>query len=524
MAKPHPVHYRQLCGALLVLAMLAGCGRRVGGLPAVAPALKPPSTALAADTDTHLARTIEPLTAAHPGRSGFHLLSNGIEALAARLLLASRAERSIDVQYYLLHADLTGYVFVAQLLKAADRGVRVRLLLDDITTKGHDPGIAALDSHPNIEVRIFNPFARGVGRWWSAVTDFGRVNHRMHNKSMTFDNQATIVGGRNVGDEYFDARADMNYTDLDFLAVGPVAQEVSRAFDDYWNSPVGVPVAALVGAPKGPEELERVRANVTAQADEARRTTYRAAFESSLSELVAFRASDLQWAEWTLAVDPVEKAEPGFDARRSEQLSAQLRPTAESAQAEFVLVSPYFVPLDRGVDWFRRMRRRGVRVVVVTNSLSSTDVSPVHAGYSRSRKALLEAGVELWEVREDPARRDRQHRGLGYSASSLHTKAFVVDRRRLFVGSFNFDPRSVDINTEMGIVVESPSLASRAAENLFAALPTHAYRLRLGTGGDVEWVAQESGAEVVYHAEPHTGFWRRFQVGVLRLLPIDGQL
>jgi putative cardiolipin synthase len=486
--------------------------------------LKPPSTALAVAPDTRLARSIAPLTAAHPGRSGFYLLSNGIEALAARLLLASRAERSIDVQYYLLHADLTGYVFVEQLLKAADRGVRVRLLLDDITTKGHDPGIAALDSHPNIEVRVFNPFSRGVGRWWSIVTDPGRVNHRMHNKSMTFDNQATIVGGRNIGDEYFDARVDMNYNDLDFLAVGPVAPAVSRAFDLYWNSAVAVPVAALVDAPAEPQRLERLRTFLTAQADEARRTTYRAAFASSLSELLAFREDRLKWEPWTLAVDPVQKAQPGFDPRRSEQLSAQLRPIAEAAETEFVLVSPYFVPLDRGVEWFRRMRERGVRVVVVTNSLSSTDVSPVHAGYSGSRRALLEAGVELWEIREDPARRDRQRRGLGYSASSLHTKAFVVDRRHLFVGSFNFDPRSVDINTEMGIVVDSPSLATRAVDNLLTALPTHAYRLRLDAGGDLEWVAQENGAEMVYRTEPHTGFWRRFQVGVLSLLPIGGQL
>jgi cardiolipin synthase C len=228
--------------------------------------------------------------------------------------------------------------------------------------------------------------------------------------------------------------------------------------------------------------------------------------------------------QWTLVVDPPDKAQAGFEARRSEQLTRQLRPTADAAQSEFVLVSPYFVPQDRGVEWLRGMRQRGLRVVVVTNSLSSTDVTPVHAGYSRSRKRLLEAGVELWEIRDDPARRDRERRGLGHSASSLHTKAFAVDRRYLFVGSFNFDPRSADINTEMGIVVDSPSLAAPAVERLFQVLPTQAYRLRLDADGDIEWVAQENNTEVVYRTEPHTSFWKRFQVGFLRLLPIEEQL
>jgi putative cardiolipin synthase len=415
-------------------------------------------------------------------------------------------------------------VFVNELLKAADRGVRVRLLLDDMTTKGIDIGLAAFDSHPHIEVRIFNPFSHRTARWWDMVTDLGRVSHRMHNKSMTFDNAVTIVGGRNVGDEYFDARQDMNYNDLDFLAIGPVVQEVSQAFDAYWNSAAAVPMAALVDAPKGPQDLEQLRKYLAAQVEAAMQTPYRAAFDSSLAEALTFRGDRLTWETWTLAADPPEKVEAGFETRRAEQLTGQLRPTADAARTEFVLVSPYFVPRDQGLKWFQGLRQRGLRVVVVTNSLSSTDVSPVHAGYSRTRKALLQAGVELWEIRDDPTRRDRQRRGLGQSASSLHTKAFAIDRRYLFVGSFNFDPRSVNINTEMGIVVDSPELTAPALGRLFRALPTHAYRLRLDAGGDIEWVAQENNSEVVYRTEPHTTFWRRFTVGFLRLLPIEEQL
>jgi cardiolipin synthase C len=525
MASTHVLcRYGLVRSGLVLLLLLPGCAGLFGRTPTIAPSLKTPSTALEASPNTRLGQAVTPLAAAHPGRSGFYLLTHGIEALAARLLLSLRAERSIDLQYYLLHADLTGYIFVEHLLKAADRGVRVRLLLDDMTTKGHDAGLAALDSHPHIEIRIFNPFSQRSSRWWDFVTDLERVNHRMHNKSMTFDNQVTIVGGRNIGDEYFDARPDMNYNDLDLLGIGPVVQEVSQAFDAYWNSAAAVPVLALVDAPQGPQDLEQLRQRLAVQVEAAMQTPYRAAFKSTLAELLAFQRDSLKWEQWTLVVDPPEKVQAGFEARQSEQLTSQLRPAVEAAQTEFVLVSPYFVPRHSGVEQFRRLRQRGLRVVIVTNSLSSTDVAPVHAGYSRSRKALLEAGVELWEIRDDPTRRDRERRGLGHSASSLHTKAFAVDRRYLFVGSFNFDPRSMNINTEMGIVLDSPSLAAPALDGLFQALPASAYRLRLNADGDIEWVAQENNTEVVYRTEPHTSFWQRFSVGFLRLLPIEGQL
>jgi putative cardiolipin synthase len=240
--------------------------------------------------------------------------------------------------------------------------------------------------------------------------------------------------------------------------------------------------------------------------------------------LVAHHADSLAWEAWTLVVDPPDKVHKTFDPQHTAPLTAQLRSVVDAAQTELVVVSPYFVPGTQGVAWFRALRERGMRVVIVTNSLSSTDVSPVHAGYSRYRKDLLQAGVELWELRADPERLSRRRRGLGQSNSSLHTKAFIVDRRHFFVGSFNFDPRSVDLNTEMGIVLDSPTLAVPALDLLFQALPTHAYQLRLDADGHIEWVAQENGIEVIYHTEPETGFWRRFSVGFMRLLPIEGYL
>jgi putative cardiolipin synthase len=256
----------------------------------------------------------------------------------------------------------------------------------------------------------------------------------------------------------------------------------------------------------------------------AKQTPYRAAFERAYRELVAHHVDRLTWESWTLVVDPPDKAQEKFDPQRTAPLTSQLRPVVDAAQTELVVVSPYFVPGKQGVERFRELRARGIRVVIVTNSLSSTDVSPVHAGYSRYRKDLLKAGVELWELRADPERLSRRRRGLGQSNSSLHTKAFVVDRRYFFVGSFNFDPRSVNLNTEMGIVLDSPTLAVPALDTLFQALPTRAYKLRLDADEQIEWVAQENGTEVVYHTEPETGFWRRFSVGFLRLLPIEGYL
>jgi putative cardiolipin synthase len=331
---------------LLAMGLLNSCAGRRTAAHFSYP--KTPTTALEASPDTSLGQLVAPLAAAHPGQSGFYVLSDGIEALAARLQLAQKAERSIDLQYYLLHADLTGYVFVDQLLKAADRGVRVRMLLDDITTQGYDVGIAALDSHPHIEVRIFNPFSRRSGRGLDFVTDLKRVNHRMHNKSMTFDNTATIVGGRNIGDVYFDARPDMNYNDLDLLAFGPVAQDVSHAFDLYWNSTASVPVLALVDAPEGPQDLERLRQQFAAQVEAAKQTPYRAAFERAYRELVAHHVDRLTWESWTLVVDPPDKAQEKFDPQRTAPLTSQLRPVVDAAQTELVVVSPYFVPGKQG--------------------------------------------------------------------------------------------------------------------------------------------------------------------------------
>ncbi|MHA1529318.1 MAG: phospholipase D family protein [Alphaproteobacteria bacterium] len=502
---------------LVLIGLLGACA----GVPFDAP--KTPSRAFGDTAETRLGLTVAPLAETRPGQSGFYLLSDGIEALAVRLLLSERAERSIDAQYYLLHNDITGRLFVAALLKAADRGVRVRLLLDDIDTAGYDAAMAALDSHPNIEIRLFNPFPRGQSQLISLVTEFGRVNRRMHNKSMTFDNQATIVGGRNIGDIYFSAQEGSNYNDLDVLGFGPVASKVSEAFDDYWNSSVVVPASALLDQAT-PAELDALRARIPEIIETAKQSPYGAALKDAVLEAIAADETILTWSQATIVADPPAKAAKTYDGKHPGQLSSVLGPVVRAAEKELVVISPYFVPRDSGVELFRELTGRGVRVVILTNSLASNDVVPVHAHYARYRKALLEAGVELWEVRPKNANRDRLRRGLGYSRSSLHGKVFAVDGRYIFIGSFNWDPRSLDINTEMGAYIDSPGLTGPALERFERALPTAAYRLHLTGAGAIEWHALEDGQEVIYQDEPGASSWKRFTAGLYRLLPIENLL
>jgi len=502
---------------LLVVLVVQGCGtgpRQVEKTVSVAPA----------DTGTtFLARRADSLGNPHDGRSGFYLLNNGIEALAARLMLSERAERTIDAQYYLVHNDAAGQLFAGQLLDAADRGVRVRLLIDDMDTSGYDDMTAALTRHPNIEIRLFNPFRRGPGKMIASLFEFNRINRRMHNKSMTFDNQVTIVGGRNIGDEYFAAHEDSNYDDLDVLGVGPIAQEVSRTFDEYWNSPYAVPASAVVRDKDGDLSLDEARERLSALVESARQTEYGEALTHGIRGAVDSGTITLDWVPAKVFADPPQKA--AGETEESEILISEMAPFVRSAQNELVVSSAYFVPGPRGTAFLTGLAEKGVNVRILTNSLDSTDVEPVHGHYARYREELLGAGVELWELRPDNERPDRDWIGLGHSLSGLHTKAFAIDRRYLFVGSFNWDPRSANINTEMGILLDAPAFAQEAVRGLHEKLPRAAYRLHLNEDGEIEWLARrEDGVWVAYGSEPSDSGWRSFRTNVYGILPIGGQL
>lgn len=460
-----------------------------------------------------------------PGQSGFYPMVDGIDALAARLLLAQRAEVSIDVQYYLIKNDIIGRVFVLSLLHAADRGVRVRLLLDDMFTSGYDVGIAALESHPNFEVRIFNPFNRGAaGRVGSALTSFSRINRRMHNKSFTVDNTITLIGGRNIADEYFGVREDSAFGDLDVVAIGPIVQDVSDMFDTYWNHETALPAPAFLKELDDREAgLDELRDRLEAANDEIRSSTYAGAVRERIYDYVAEDESIFSWAPYELVVDSPDK---GIKSRaaEAESITTGLARSINGAESELIIVSPYFVPLKTGIQKLIDLQTSGIDVTVITNSLAANNQFTVHSGYSPSRKPLLEAGVKIWEVRPDATIAGTEFIDASGATATLHTKAFIVDRRELFIGSFNFDPRSANINTELGVVIKDPEMSTFFAERLDAAYQEFAYQVFLNEKGKVRWRGWEDSKEVIFDKEPETSWWTRFKAGFVKILPIKSQL
>ncbi|MDB5917380.1 MAG: hypothetical protein JWR40_1614 [Massilia sp.] len=507
----------------LSLSLLAGCA----GLPSLDGRIA--SSALLDTAGTALGQAVAPLLAEHPGKSGLYALADGRDAFAARAVLANAAQRSLDVQYYIWHNDITGALLFGALRAAAERGVRVRLLLDDNGTAGLDDTLALLDAHTNIEVRLYNPFVlRGV-RILGYLTDFSRLNRRMHNKSFTVDGQATIVGGRNIGDEYFGAAGDVLFSDLDVMAIGPAVKEVSHDFDRYWNSASAYPASSLLAAPDGDSAAAVTRAQATIEQTPTARAYRVTLRDSSFVAQMRSRSLPFEWATARLVSDdPAKTLSRASDASR---LMPQLRDLVGAPARSLDLVSAYFVPGDTGTAAFSKLAKSGVAVRVLTNSLEATDVPAVHAGYAKSRKPLLAAGVKLYELRATWQPDDRRRRAgraggsvggsLGSSSSSLHTKTFAVDNQQVFVGSFNFDPRSARLNTEMGFVIDSPTMARQLDTRMTGGVAERAYEVRLGADGELVWIEHNGGVEKRYDSEPGAGWWRRLQVQVLSWLPID---
>lgn len=478
--------------------------------------------------DTTLGKAIQTSESAHPDQSGFHLLPRGLDAFAARVLLAYRAERTIDAQYYLMHNDLTGKLFLDVLLKEANLGVRVRLLVDDMALDDDkDMSVAALDAHPNIEIRVFNPFGRGTSRWIQYVSRLGDVTRRMHNKSFTIDNQVTIIGGRNIGNEYFAVDDNLVFGDLDVLAVGPVVDAVSATFDLYWNDALSFPVTALVKGNSTAEHLAAMQRYLTEFARQQRDSAYlRALRESPVVDLIRNWSFDFEWGAAEVLYDDPAKITAARDQDHL-MLATQLNPYLDRVNQELLIFSPYFVPGKDGVAQLLKMRERGVRVRVITNSLASTDVAIVHAGYARYRHDLLRAGVELYEVDRTLTRKQRREKKgpTGSSKASLHAKSFVIDRERVFIGSLNFDPRSIIENTELGMMIESPAIATEMTGWFDEIAERASFRLAFGKDRNgntqLRWHRDREGGSEVYITEPNTSFWRRFGVGFMRLLPIE---
>lgn len=478
-----------------------------------------PSPALAPHARSGLGKLLAPLVAQHAGQTGIQPIDDARLAFAARVLLARRATLSLDIQYYIWRGDISGRLLLEELFRAAKRGVRVRLLVDDNGTAGLDAELVALDRLANAEVRLFNPFMLRWPRVINYIFDFPRLNRRMHNKSFTADGVATIVGGRNVGDEYFGASREQLFADMDVLAVGEIVSAVSADFDRYWSCASAWPVAAVVrGAPR-PRRPPADHRRLTGQ--------YRQVIADAVAERLLTGTDAFEWTQVRMVSDDPTKGLG--QAPHHGLLAAKLGDAMGAPTRSLGLISAYFVPTRAGTQLFTGLADGGVDVAILTNALRATDVALVHAGYATCRRTLLEAGVQLWELKGGEA--DRVRLGLRPSGSrpkatfrsrgsALHAKTFSIDRKRLFVGSFNFDPRSIRLNTELGFVIESPVLATRLQDLFETRLFEAAYRLTL-QHGKLAWIEALPDGPIVHTTEPGTRWYQRQLLALIGRLPIE---
>jgi putative cardiolipin synthase len=501
--------------SLFLLLTLSGCV----GIPFDYPRTE--SYSSPADTATFLGQAAETFRQRHGDLTGVVSLPHGLDALGVRMRFMERAERTIDAQYFILKNDRAGALFAGKLVLAADRGVKVRLLIDDVFSYGIDEQLTLMNTHPNIEVRLFNPLSRQSFKYWSYLLDFSRANRRMHNKSFTVDNSFSIVGGRNIGEEYFELKQDVLFDDYEVLVMGPVVSDISDSFDNYWNSALAVPIEAFE-VDVDPAGLDRWRDLMALQtADSA--SIYSQSLDSKV--LARLRDGSLQPAAVEAAVvgDPAEKLEAKVGDPELAVMARDFGDRFRLAQQEVLIVTPYFIPSKTGSQLIQELVGRGVRVVIVTNSLASTNHVPVHAHYAKYRKQLLRAGAELWEIR---AKNPGETTQWGYRPElvTLHSKATAIDRSTVFVGSINFDPRSLRVNTEMGLFLESRELGHVFTANLFLDLRRVAYRVELDERGNLRWIYEHGAKREVVTREPETGWGRRMAARIYRLLPIEGQL
>ncbi|MCP3705588.1 phospholipase D family protein [Paraburkholderia sp. CNPSo 3274] len=509
---------------VIVLAfMVAACA----GLP---PQTNQPQTFALQHTEaTRLGTQFVPEEQKHPGDTAFHLLQDPTDAIVARIMLAGTADRSLDLQYYIWHDDLVGRELAAALLKAADRGVRVRVLLDDLGTNADDQVLLTLNSHPNLQIRLFNPVASRHFKSLATALEFSRVDRRMHNKAMIADNEAAILGGRNIGDEYFGASNVVAFGDLDVLVHGPVVREVSNAFDQFWNSESSYSIEQLTGHAADPSALAAYRAKLDEYIQSQHDSAYVVQARERMAAVLDPGSTDFSWGQATLLYDdPSKVTRDPNDAQghlMTKFAALNLKPTHE-----MLIISPYFVPGKEGVAWISDLTTRGVRVTVLTNSLAATDVVAVNAGYEHYREDLLKAGVHLYELKPVSTVHVKSQRKIfGSSRASLHAKTYVFDRQSVFIGSMNLDPRSSHLNTEIGVLCNSPAIAGQVVDDVEPHLDQIAWRVELHTDANgskrIVWIdTAEDGTVTELDSEPDVSFGRRTSIWFMGLLPIESQL
>jgi phosphatidylserine/phosphatidylglycerophosphate/cardiolipin synthase-like enzyme len=546
-------------GAVLVMALAAGCGSLPDKPERKASKALPPAT------ETPLA-LIAKASTVDPEQSGFRLMPTGQFALQARIELARRAERTLDVQYYQIHNDQTGRYLLRTLRDASLRGVRVRLIMDDLYTAGEDPLLLALDAHPNVEIRLFNPFPTGrqslLTRFTANLHDFNRVHRRMHNKLFIADGVMAVAGGRNIGDEYFMASAGANFIDLDTFVIGAILPRLSSLFDEYWNSPRVYPLRAIVGTTQSDDELQREFERLTATdaappsprvvsgppesglsstievAEGAAGTPEPEApppndvlgYSPIVQELDAGKLG-LIWAPAQAYADNPDKVigrvsnYGGVAIDDVDSVRYNVVEMARRARKDVVITSPYLVPGIDGMQTFREVVKRGAKITLITNSLAATDEPVVHTGYRRYRPQMLGLGIELYELSPQRVSRSLRLGRFSTSIGRLHAKSAVVDKQNVFIGSLNFDPRSDQHNTEMGLFIESPALAEQVLKLVGVIRQQGAYRVTLAENGkDLVWTTTGPGGKEQVVEEPETDIWTRMMLELLSIVVPEGML
>ncbi|MES2103804.1 MAG: phospholipase D family protein [Pseudomonadota bacterium] len=522
--------------AVLAFALLGGCA----SLPPGSDFPKQTSAALAHPEQTKLGRQFSDAAGKHGGNSGFRIIPVGADGFLMRMQMINAAERTLDLQYFIFRGDETGRLLTEAVLHAADRGVRVRVLVDDGETVAGDDQISALEAHPSVEIRIFNPFRYRGHSMFVRATEFmfnsARLDYRMHNKLMVVDNAIALIGGRNIGDQYFQMDPESQFADDDVFAAGPISPQLSATFDEYWNSDLAIPATALSVRKTSQSALNEQR---TALQDKdppqkADGTDYakRVAGGEPFRSLVSGR-QPLVWAHAQLVCDSPDKKKVEKGVTVGRLMHRAVADAASAVQSELLMVTPYLIPGREGMKIFQDLHQRQVRVRILTSSLEASTVLAAQSGYMHYRVPLLESGVELYEIRSllGNARGSGETTAISrYGNYALHAKLFVFDRQKVFIGSMNFDQRSMHLNTEIGLIIDSPELAQQIAARFEAlAQPVNAYVLELragdaGQAASLVWHTKEGGKVVDYDVEPARSSWQRTKVNMLSLLPLDKEL
>jgi cardiolipin synthase C len=495
---------RRIRGAVPAMAILALLLAGCVGLPRHVE--KSRSDAFSHPETTSLGRLVA-LEESNKTLSGIRLLTSGEEALADLIALADHAERTLDIQYYIIHQDDSARILLHHVRLAADRGVRVRVLVDDLNTAGEDRRFMHLGEHANVEVRVFNPFPGGRFATWTrfvaSATDIRRINHRMHNKLFVADNALAITGGRNIGDEYFTRDPRSNFIDLDVIAAGAIVPELSASFDAFWNSKYAYPIASVASA----VSAEAASMPIVETAPAANSNWLAAELESGSVQLT--------WVSASVLADRPAKIASETSPEEEVTIANNLSALMLSAKQELLVISPYFVPGKEGVAMFAKLVDEGVHIRILTNSLASTDSPLVHTGYSRYRVGLLKLGVDLSEVRPKLGQKRARFHPFRSSNASLHAKALVIDQKTVFIGSMNMDARSAHTNSELGLVMRSAEIARQVTSLLDDISADGSYKLQLvDHSNKIEWSSGEGGSEKTWYTDPETTRLQRFTLKV----------